>query len=117
MRKQLIADLAWGVGIVALALVATLARNLGYIDADTVTRLVLGATGLMVAWFGNRMPKTIAPSARATELGAAYCRARWGPDRRGAGHRSPHGRSRRRVSRGRYERTRCRSWPVPAAAP
>lgn len=67
MRKQLIADLAWGVGIVALALGATFARNLGYIDAETVTRLVLGATGLMVAWFGNRMPKTIAPSARARQ--------------------------------------------------
>lgn len=63
MKKELIADLAWGVGIVVLALAATLARNLGYIDADTVTRLVLGATGLMVAWFGNRMPKRFVPSA------------------------------------------------------
>lgn len=67
MKKQLIADFAWGVGIVVLALGATFARNLGYIDAETVTRLVLGATGLMVAWFGNRMPKTIAPSARARQ--------------------------------------------------
>jgi len=67
MKKELIADLAWGVGIVVLALGATYARNLGYIDADTVTRLVLGATGLMVAWFGNRMPKTIAPSASARQ--------------------------------------------------
>jgi uncharacterized membrane protein len=67
MNKQVIADLAWGVGIVVLALGATFARNLGYIDAHTVTRLVLGATGLMVAWFGNRMPKTIAPSARARQ--------------------------------------------------
>ena len=62
MKKELIADLAWGVGNVVLALAATLARNLGYIDADTVTRLVLGATGLMVAWFGNRMPKRFVPS-------------------------------------------------------
>ena len=67
MKKQVIVDLAWGVGIVVLALGATQARNLGYIDADTVTRLVLGATGLMVAWFGNRIPKTIAPSARARQ--------------------------------------------------
>lgn len=67
MNKQLIADLAWGVGIVVLALGATGARNLGYIDGDTVTRLVLGATGLMVAWFGNRMPKTIAPGPRARQ--------------------------------------------------
>ena len=67
MKKQVIADLAWGVGIIVLALGATGARNLGYIDADTVTRLVLGATGLMVAWFGNRMPKTIAPGPRARQ--------------------------------------------------
>jgi uncharacterized membrane protein len=67
MNKQVIADFAWGVGIVVLALGATSARNLGYIDADTVIRLVLGATGLMVAWFGNRMPKTIAPSAHARQ--------------------------------------------------
>jgi hypothetical protein len=50
-----------------LALGATSARNLGYIDADTVNRLVFGASGLMVAWFGNRIPKTIAPSARARQ--------------------------------------------------
>ncbi len=67
MKKQLIGDLGWGVGIVMLALCATWARGEGYIDGDTVTRLVLGATGLMVAWFGNRMPKTIAPSARARQ--------------------------------------------------
>ena len=67
MKKQLIADLSWGVGIVVLALGATYARKLGYIEAETVTRLVLGATGLMVAWFGNRMPKTFAPGARARQ--------------------------------------------------
>ena len=67
MKKQLIADLSWGVGIVVLALGATYARKLGYIEAETVTRLVLGATGLMVAWFGNRTPKTFVPSARARQ--------------------------------------------------
>ena len=67
MKKQLIADFAWGIGIVVLALGAIWARNLGLIDADTVTRLVLGATGLMVAWVGNRIPKTMAPSARARQ--------------------------------------------------
>ena len=67
MKKQVIADLAWGIGIVVLALGATYARQLGYIEGETVTRLVLGATGLMVAWFGNHMPKTIAPGARARQ--------------------------------------------------
>ncbi|MDG2529180.1 ammonium transporter [Caulobacter endophyticus] len=62
MKKEVIADLAWGVGIVVLALAASLARKLGYIDTDTVNRLVMGAIGLMVAWFGNRMPKRFVPS-------------------------------------------------------
>jgi hypothetical protein len=68
MKKQLIGDFAWGISILLLALGATSARNLGYIDADTVNRLVFGASGLMVAWFGNRIPKTIAPSARADQV-------------------------------------------------
>lgn len=67
MNRDLVGSLAWGGGILVLALGASFARQQGYIDADTVTRLVLGATGLMVAWFGNRMPKTIAPGARARQ--------------------------------------------------
>ncbi|WP_298159157.1 ammonium transporter [Brevundimonas sp.] len=65
MTKDLINSLAWGGGIVALALAAALARNLGYIDQETTMRIVLGATGLMVASFGDRIPKTFAPSAGA----------------------------------------------------
>lgn len=71
MNKELISDLALGVGIVLLALGATYARKLGYIDGETVTRLVMGAIGLMVAWFGNRMPKRFVPEAwarRATRV-------------------------------------------------
>lgn len=72
MNKELISDLGWGVGIVLLALGATYARKLGYIDGETVTRLVMGAIGLMVAWFGNRMPKRFVPEAwarRVTRVG------------------------------------------------
>src|SRR5690606_26617952 len=61
------------VGIIALALAATYARRLGYIDGDTVTRIVLGATGLILVWYGNRMPKTIirgAGARQATRIGA-----------------------------------------------
>lgn len=65
MNKDLIGDFAWGGGILVLALVASFARKQGYIDNDTTIRLVLGATGLMVAWTGNRLPKTFVPSARA----------------------------------------------------
>jgi hypothetical protein len=63
MNKDLIGSLAWGGGIVALALAATFARQQGYIDSDTVTRIVLGATGLMIAWYGNRIPKVVVPIA------------------------------------------------------
>ena len=63
MNNDLKGSLAWGGGIVALALVATFAQQQGYIDDDTTTRLVLGVTGLMIAWYGNRMPKTVVPVA------------------------------------------------------
>ncbi|MFT4254349.1 MAG: ammonium transporter [Caulobacter sp.] len=68
MKKDVVADLAWGVGIVVVALAASFARKQGYIDTDTVNRLVMGAIGLMVAWFGNRMPKRFVPSASARKV-------------------------------------------------
>jgi uncharacterized membrane protein len=55
----------WGVGILVLALIASYARRQGVIDADTTTRFVLCASGLMIAWMGNRMPKAFVPSTRA----------------------------------------------------
>ena len=39
MNKDLMGSVAWGAGIIAVALVATLARQMNYIDGDTVTRL------------------------------------------------------------------------------
>jgi hypothetical protein len=67
MNKQVITDLAWGVGILVVALVASFARKLGYVDGDTVTRVVMGLTGLMIASFGNRMPKAFVPSSCARQ--------------------------------------------------
>jgi len=67
MNKDLIGSLMWGGGIVGLALVASQLRSQGMIDAETTTRIVLAATGLMVAWFGNRIPKAFVPSARARQ--------------------------------------------------
>lgn len=66
-RNDVIGNLAWGGGLVALALLAQFARKLGYIDPETVTRLVTGAIGLMVAWQGNRMPKAFVPNACARQ--------------------------------------------------
>ena len=68
MKKDLIQDLAWGGGILVLALCASYARSQGIIDHDTTTRIVIGATGLMVAAFGNRMPKRFAPSEKARRV-------------------------------------------------
>ncbi|MBV8380683.1 MAG: hypothetical protein JO369_07990 [Paucibacter sp.] len=65
MNKDVIGPVAWGIGIVALALAGSLARRLGVLDTDAVTRLVIGANGLMIAWMGNRIPKAFVPNARA----------------------------------------------------
>lgn len=67
MNKELVSNLAWGIGIMVLALASTYARGLGYIEAETVTRIVMCAIGLMVAWFGNRMPKRFVPNAWARQ--------------------------------------------------
>lgn len=65
MNKEINAGLAWGGSIVVLAIGATLARNVGFVEADTVTRVVYGSIGLMTAWYGNRIPKAFVASAQA----------------------------------------------------
>ena len=74
MNKQVMHDLAWGAGILVVALVATQARQRGLMEPETVTRLVIGLTGLMVASFGNRLPKAFVPqaAARAARLVAGW---------------------------------------------
>jgi len=68
MKKDLLVALFWGGGIVLLALAATLARKMGYIDQDTVLRVVIGINGLMIAYYGNRAPKAVAPSIYAARI-------------------------------------------------
>lgn len=68
MKKELLAGLAWGGGIVLLALGARFAHQQGYIDRDTMLRLVIGMNGLMIAYYGNRLPKAVAPSAVARRI-------------------------------------------------
>lgn len=67
MNKDVIGSLAWGVGIVVLALLGSAARRSGHLEDESVTRLVIGATGLMVAWFGNRLPKAFVRGAWARQ--------------------------------------------------
>lgn len=61
--REMIDGLIWGGSVVVVALAASLARKMGYMDDETVKRLVIGMTGLMIAWYGNRMPKTFVPSS------------------------------------------------------
>jgi hypothetical protein len=65
MNKEQIEGCAWGGSVVALAIGAALAHKLGYIEADTVQRVIFGSIGLMVAGFGNRIPKAFVASAKA----------------------------------------------------
>ena len=68
MNKDLIGSLASAGGIIAVALGGTVARQMGYVDNDTLTRVVIGMNGLMIAWFGNRMPKAFVPSILARRV-------------------------------------------------
>ena len=63
MKKDLIAAAGWAIAFLALALAGRFARELGYVDGETVTRAVSGAIGLYVVWYGNRLPKAFVPSA------------------------------------------------------
>jgi ammonia channel protein AmtB len=65
MKKELIGAFAWAGLMIALALGATFAKRHGYIAGDTATRVVIGMNGLWMAWYGNKIPKTFAPSACA----------------------------------------------------
>ncbi len=63
MKKDLIAAAGWAIAFLALALAGRFARELGYVDGETVTRVMSGAIGLYVVWYGNRLPKAFGPSA------------------------------------------------------
>lgn len=60
-KKQLLIDFSWGPLIVCASLLASYLRDLGYTDGDTVTRVVMCLSGLMVASFGNRVPQSLLP--------------------------------------------------------
>lgn len=62
MSKELIENLVWAGIFGALTLGGTVTHKLGYIDFDTVIRMVISPIGLWMAWYGNRMPKTLVPA-------------------------------------------------------
>jgi hypothetical protein len=65
LKRELIWGAAWAGGILAIAFGGVLARDQGYIDRETLQRVVIAANGLMIAWYGNRIPKRFVPSASA----------------------------------------------------
>lgn len=62
-RKQVVPNLVMAGLLITAALAATAAKQAGWIDGDTVTRIVMAGTGLMLAWIGNRLPKAWVPQA------------------------------------------------------
>ncbi len=65
MKKELLVALAWGCVILPVAFAAKYAHARGYIDADTMLRIVIALNGLLVAFYGNRIPKAFVPNANA----------------------------------------------------
>ena len=75
MKKELVAAAGWAVAFLAVALALRFARELGYVEQETATRVVSGAIGLYVVWYGNRLPKAFVPSAtgRRVRRLAGWC--------------------------------------------
>jgi hypothetical protein len=63
MHNEVRTGLFWAGGVLVVTLGAVLAHKQGYIDSDTVNRVVFGINGLLVAWYGNRIPKNVVPGA------------------------------------------------------
>ncbi|HZU50400.1 MAG TPA: ammonium transporter [Sphingomicrobium sp.] len=62
MKKGLTEALAWAGIMLGLAAAAVAAQRMGYVDHVTATRLTTGIFGIWMVWYGNRIPKTFAPS-------------------------------------------------------
>jgi hypothetical protein len=68
MKKELIGSLVYVGFMLALTVGATIAHRLGYIDRDTVQRVVIIPIGLWMAWYGNRLPKAFVRNAGARQV-------------------------------------------------
>ena len=68
MNREVVGSLIGAAAIILLALGATLARQQGLIETETVNRIVMGAIGLQLAWFGNQAPKRFVAGANAQRV-------------------------------------------------
>ena len=75
MNKEVKAALAWVGGTAIVTLGGIVAFELGFIDRDTLMRVLFGINGVMFAWYGNRLPKTFVPNLRARQAQrvSAWC--------------------------------------------
>ncbi|MDC7694735.1 MULTISPECIES: ammonium transporter [Asticcacaulis] len=62
MKTDILAGLIWAGALIGLALLASFARSHGWIGPETALR-AMAMNGLVVAYYGNRVPKLIVPSA------------------------------------------------------
>lgn len=67
-KREMTGSLIVAGAILLLAFAGASARKAGYIDPETVTRIVTASIGLMIAWWGNRMPKAFIPNACARQV-------------------------------------------------
>jgi hypothetical protein len=67
MKKDILESLAWAGAMILSALAASYARRQGYIDQDTVLRIV-AMNGLYMAYLGNAMPKKVVPDAFVRQI-------------------------------------------------
>jgi len=73
-RGEVLAGAVWAGVMLAVSIASVAARKTGYLDPDTTQRLLIGANGLIMVWYGNRMPKVFVPleGARRARRVAAW---------------------------------------------
>jgi len=67
MKTEFRVALIWAGLMLAVAMAARFAHELGYIDHDSVLRIV-AMNGLMIVYYGNLIPKKVIPSASIRQL-------------------------------------------------
>ena len=65
VRREMITGGVWAGTMLAASLVVAVLRRQGYVDGDTAVRAVTAMNGLLMVWYGNRMPKTFVRGEQA----------------------------------------------------
>ena len=65
--KEIRMGLAWAGGVLLVAICTVLSHKMGYLSGDAVMRWLFSVNGIMIAWYGNRIPKKVVRSAQARQ--------------------------------------------------